>query len=505
MISDEELDKLYIEILSGCETLEDQIKVLKSLRSEYKDKIRQMYCNNLLYTISQGYTKYNFADFQKDILIQSYLEIVKLLPKKYSYFHLTYYFFKQENKKVLLLLEEYLKSCYEENKIKKPDEFIHEGAFIDVFFEPFKQGFEGFWSHLATILRKYPSPEGIPELCDIIEQYYKCKTDDEALKLLLDMMQKYPNLILLKELVGYTYYSMKMWNNAIAYFEAVEETGLFFSEQDLYFMLAWSYGKIKERRLEEDYYRKAIKIVPDDIDFWNNLGYNLYQQKKYQEAKECFEKCLKMDSDYIFASNNYVKVLIALGKNKDAKAFIKSGKYKVAKDIKRRVEKLDNTNAKIKKSPIKEVEENLDDETSQKNIVDLGIKRQQFSNEKLLEDELTARLESGVEVFGLKLKIYKRKGVYGRQYVIPIGRLDLLCEDDKGNLYIIELKKDSGYSDAYKQTALYLDWFEQNEISKGKKVYGIICLNSPTQELIDKVHKDKRMKLFEYQISYREL
>ena len=45
----------------------------------------------------------------------------------------------------------------------------------------------------------------------------------------------------------------------------------------------------------------------------------------------------------------------------------------------------------------------------------------------------------------------------------------------------------------------------KNEISKGKKVYGIICLNSPTQELIDKVHGDKRMKLFEYQISYTEL
>ena len=147
----------------------------------------------------------------------------------------------------------------------------------------------------------------------------------------------------------------------------------------------------------------------------------------------------------------------------------------------------------------------MEDETSQENAVDLGIKRQQFSNEKLLEDELTARIESGMEVFGLKLKMYKRKGVYGRQFIIPIGRLDLLCEDDKGDLYIIELKKDSGYDDAYKQTAEYLDWFEKDDISKGKKVYGIICLNSPSKELIDKVHKDKRMKLFEYQISYREI
>lgn len=197
--------------------------------------------------------------------------------------------------------------------------------------------------------------------------------------------------------------------------------------------------------------------------------------------------------------------------NKDAKGFVKEGKYKASKEIKRRVDKLDNTNARLKKEVSNEIDnettEALEDETSQENAVDLGIKRQQFSNEKLLEDELTARIESGMEVFGLKLKMYKRKGVYGRRFIIPnnVGRLDLLCEDDKGNLYIIELKKDSGYDDAYKQTAEYLDWFEKSDISKGKKVYGIICLNSPSKDLIDKVHKDKRMKLFEYQILYREI
>lgn len=73
----------------------------------------------------------------------------------------------------------------------------------------------------------------------------------------------------------------------------------------------------------------------------------------------------------------------------------------------------------------------------------------------------------------MNIRVYKRKGEYGRQYIIPIGRLDLLCEDSQGNLYIVELKKDSGYDDAYKQIAAYLDWFEKN--------------------------------LFEYQISYNEI
>lgn len=166
---------------------------------------------------------------------------------------------------------------------------------------------------------------------------------------------------------------------------------------------------------------------------------------------------------------------------------------------------LGNHNTRVRKQIDEETQDVEEIESTEKFDLDIGVKRQQFSNERLLEDELTARIESGMPVFGMNLKIYKRKGEYGRQYIIPVGRLDLLCEDSQGNLYVVELKKDSGYDDAYKQTAEYLDWFEKDKRFKGKKVYGIICLNSPTQQLIDKVHADKRMRLFEYQISYTEI
>ena len=507
MISNEELDVLYDKAFSACETLNDEIKAYKELTGVHKNEIRKMYCNNILYTVSQGYTKYQMDNWDKDELIQTLVELIPILPKEFTFFKMIYHFFKRENKKCLSMLESYISEIYDsvKNDIKGPNDFINESVLIDIFFEPFKQAFDGFWTCLASILRKYPTQEGIPELCEIIDKYYTCKTDNEALELLLDMLQKYPKIILIKELIGYTYYTLKMWNNAIAYFESVEETGIFFSENDLYFMLAWSYGKIKNHKIEENYYRKALEVAPNDFVCLNNLGYSLYLQKNYIEARSCFEKCLELNSDYEYAANNYVRVLIALGRNKDAKALVKSGKFKIFKSIKNRVEKLENTNARIKKEPDKTTEDVSDNEYSQENVVDLGIKRQQFSNEKLLEDELTARIESGLEVFGLKLKMYKRKGLYGRQFIIPVGRLDLLCEDEKGDLYIIELKKDSGYDDAYKQTASYLDWFESNDISKGKNVYGIICLNSPTKDLIEKVRKDKRMKLFEYQISYTEI
>lgn len=83
-------------------------------------------------------------------------------------------------------------------------------------------------------------------------------------------------------------------------------------------------------------------------------------------------------------------------------------------------------------------------------------------------------------------------------------RPDLLAEDSEGNLYVIELKKDSGYDDAYEQTVDYLKWFDENWSDKVKGIYGIICLNNPTKALLDKVHSNNRIRVFEYQISYTE-
>ena len=344
------------------------------------------------------------------------------------------------------------------------------------------------------------------ELCDIINVYYNAKNNDEALNAMLTYIQLYPDSAIVNELIGYTYYSMSMWNNAIAYFERVEN-GVFFYPNEVPFMIAYSYGKNKIHEEEERCYRRCIELS-DEYGFeadivLNNLGYCLYQQKNYIEAAQIFEKCIEENKAVQYAAHNYIRVLLALGRYADAKQFIDNTNCKISNTFKDKVEKC------LKKRPSKKAEpivlDSKEDDTAKVPLKDIGIKREQFTNEKLLEDELTARIESGISVFGLNLKIYKRRGEYGRQYIIPVGRLDLLCEDEKGNLYIIELKKDSGYDDAYKQTAEYLDWFAQSEKFSGKTVHGIICLNNPSAELIDKVHKDKRMCLFEYQISYTEL
>ena len=56
-------------------------------------------------------------------------------------------------------------------------------------------------------------------------------------------------------------------------------------------------------------------------------------------------------------------------------------------------------------------------------------------------------MEIGIPVFGMPLRIYQKRGVYGRQFVLRNGRLDILGIDTAGDLYVIELKKDglAGY------------------------------------------------------------
>ena len=137
--------------------------------------------------------------------------------------------------------------------------------------------------------------------------------------------------------------------------------------------------------------------------------------------------------------------------------------------------------------------------------INIGVKKHQFTSEKLLEDELVQRMEQGIPVFGLPLKVYQRRGVYGRQFILRTGRLDILATDSYDNLYVIELKKDSGYDDAYAQTKTYIEWVEADIAKSGQHVYGLICLNAPTAELKRKVKKDPQMRLFEYSISYTEL
>ena len=578
-------------------------------------QLRQKFCYQAAFVLTDGFTQCEqiSLEMEEGSLLKLFYENIKKLDavSTDSFFFEAFwsYLQKEYNK----CKDNIHKLCH----VQWKQDILKEDQVLDYLLVPFQNASDEIWNFIMDEVNSMQCEEGIPAFCKVLSLYYRSRDNDVIIEGLLAFMRKFPDYRAPNELLGYTYYNMSMWNNAIACFERVQQEYYFFLE-DIYWMLAWSNGKIKNYADEEKYYRMSYQLAPDIPFTLNNLAYSLYKQKKYLEAKELFRQCLDANKDLPYAANNYVRVLIALGRNADAKKFVNSKKFKIAKAIQERVKRLDNHNVRLNKKdlsvksdtiiesdsdtadlfgitssedeikrcqqlsnemqledktkyqrfsnersplegeinhqqhpnerqlesktnhhqplnerqleatakhrqPSKEVQ--LEDEVKHQRFsnerslegeikhsqplnerqLEATAKHLQFSKEKLLEEELTARIESGMQVFGKYLKVYKRKGEYGRQYNIPVGRLDLLCEDANGNLYVVELKKDSGYDDVYEQITQYLAWFEQSEKFKGKKVYGIICLNHPAQELLSKVHADKRIRIFEYQISYTEL
>ena len=407
-------------------------------------------------------------------------------------------FLKGQKKKCI---EAVIQSITPSPEIAEP---LNENDFTYSILGPFKNAFPGFYPAIRKALDSFPTDDLVKLLCDQMDAFYSSDGPDQMAEALYPILQKYPDSVVANTLLGYTHYLAKRWGSAIACFEKVEgkTNNAFFWDDEIYFFKAWSYGKLREHKNAIKAYEKVLEIFPQAQDALNNMGYEYYLLKQYKKATEIFEQCLAEDRDTKYAANNYVRVLLASGRYKDAKAFVASGKYKIFATIRRKVDEAEDVNRKAVSDPILIDEDETVSDDFTKARKSPG---EQFSSEKILEDELTMRIESGIPVFGKNLKIFRRHGEYGRQYIIPVGRLDLLAEDENGDLYIIELKKDSGYDDPYDQTAAYIDWFEKNHRKKGQKIFGIICLNSPGESLVEKVRKDGRMRLFNYSISYDEV
>lgn len=509
-MTDKEVQELFEQEFLECAELEDILQKLDTMESHPAiEDLRICFDNYLLDCITFGFTHYlDFEKFQKNDFVQAYLENTEKMPKSLYYFWSLYYFFTGQNNKCITAIKAYLReNDGEHTRSMDLNEFFY------AYVSPFKNACSGFWDTVLQQLRAVHVDADVLAHCELIQAYYLCQSVEEEIDLLTDFLQKHPDSVAAKELLGQAYYAAKMWRNAIAYFEAVEDP-MVFVPAEISFSIAWAYGQCKDRKNEERYYRNCLELDPQYLFARNNLAYCLYFQKRYAEAQEILEECLekKVDLSNCCVPNNYVRVLLALGKTKEAVQFIKKGEFKVSKSLAERAEKqlncakdrIKSNNAATFSDDYIEKEENAVSNKTMISGYECSGKATQFSNERLLEEELTARIESGMPVFGKRLKIFRRKGEYGRQYIIPIGRLDLLCEDSDGNLYVIELKKDGGYDDAYAQTAAYLNWFEKSKRFAKQKVSGIICVNNPGETLMEKVHADPRMQLFEYQISYKE-
>ncbi|WQJ53344.1 MAG: hypothetical protein [Wendovervirus sonii] len=76
-------------------------------------------------------------------------------------------------------------------------------------------------------------------------------------------------------------------------------------------------------------YAKATYQYPNSIRSFNNLGYTYYEQRKYDDAKACFEKALTIDSTNAIINYNMGLVMLVTNNIEDAKTYFgKAGKLK---------------------------------------------------------------------------------------------------------------------------------------------------------------------------------
>lgn len=100
---------------------------------------------------------------------------------------------------------------------------------------------------------------------------------------------------------------------------------------------------------------------------------------------------------------------------------------------------------------------------------------------RFYEDDIEARLLAYLPQLGLRL-FAGSDGRSGRQYVCPVGRIDLLCTEEKSNFVVVELKKGEAPEQTLLQLLRYMSWVRQN-LAKGRDVRGIIVAESADQNL----------------------
>ena len=217
-----ELSEFYQKEFPTNMTLDDISDKLDTLNTHPMIKdLRRIFCNDLVAILTEGFVKYDEKEiiaYDGTLIKLLYDNIEKLGKEEYFYWGYYYYLKKQYKK----CKENIHKLC--ETQVNPLD----ETAILDLFLVPYKNAPDDIWNFITEEIRKIKVDDGIVEFCEVISLYYRSKNNDEVVDALTSFIQRYPNFKSTNELLGYTYYNMSMWNNAIACFEKVEEEYYFY-------------------------------------------------------------------------------------------------------------------------------------------------------------------------------------------------------------------------------------------------------------------------------------
>jgi len=124
-----------------------------------------------------------------------------------------------------------------------------------------------------------------------------------------------------------------------------------------------------------------------------------------------------------------------------------------------------------------------------------------FSLERQLQEFLASNL-SAISVNGQRLSVYAdAAGRDGIEYPSAVGPMDILAVDEKGALYVFELKRANSADKAIGQVARYMGWVRQT-IGKDHDVFGVIVAKTISENLRYAASVVAGVFLFEYEVEF---
>jgi hypothetical protein len=149
-----------------------------------------------------------------------------------------------------------------------------------------------------------------------------------------------------------------------------------------------------------------------------------------------------------------------------------------------------------------------------KNWLDLTSKEEQSDGEideaslpqphppdlSLLERDLQKFVSRNLDVIERGLKA--DPGFQLEEYIIDVGRIDLLCKDAEGNWVVIELKADWAGDDAVGQILGYMNWVKEN-LPNGSTVRGIIVCKNTTGRVKAAIKWVPRLSVRRFNLSFK--
>jgi hypothetical protein len=124
-----------------------------------------------------------------------------------------------------------------------------------------------------------------------------------------------------------------------------------------------------------------------------------------------------------------------------------------------------------------------------------------FALERHLQDFIVKNI-STLKFNSRNLSLYvDENGRDGKEYPTEVGKIDILANDDSGNLVVFELKVEKGVDAALGQILRYIGWLKR-KVAGDKKVTGIIVAANIDDKLRFAINAVDNVELFEYQLEF---